>query len=261
MTEGLDRPESVAVDTAREVLYVSNIRGGGADQDGDGFIARIGLDGTVLDAEWVQGLDAPKGIALHGDLLWVADIDEIVEVNVAEARVVARHRVEGALFLNDVALGPDGSVFVSDTQTHRIHRLRDGRVETWLDVGRLASPNGLLVEGNALLVLADTADTNGDARRLRRVALDTRAIVTPFVKSDVETAVGRLDALQADGHGGYFQSDWRAGRVYHVGPSGSATVLAEVGPGAADLAYVPSTAMLYLPVMQAGQLIAYRVAW
>ena len=60
-------PESVRLDAKRKLMYVSNIDGEPWAADGKGSIAKVGLDGKIIAAEWVTGLDAPKGMALSED--------------------------------------------------------------------------------------------------------------------------------------------------------------------------------------------------
>jgi len=63
--KGLAQPESVVQDPATGAIYVSNIAGAIMQKDGNGFIAKLRPDGTVITREWVKGLNAPTGLALH----------------------------------------------------------------------------------------------------------------------------------------------------------------------------------------------------
>ena len=87
-TKGLAQPESVVVDPATGSLYVSNIAGAIMQKDGNGFIAKLNGDGKVVTREWVKGLDAPTGLALHDRTLYVADIDQLVEINAASGEIL-----------------------------------------------------------------------------------------------------------------------------------------------------------------------------
>jgi hypothetical protein len=120
---GFHDPESVRYDPELDVFYVSNMFLFGSEKDGNGFITRIEAGdpqrGSILARGGENGvtLNAPKGMALQGDTLWVADIDV----------VRGFHRVTGApvatidltpqrpTLLNDVAVGPDGTIRVTDT--------------------------------------------------------------------------------------------------------------------------------------------------
>ena len=139
--------ESVVQDPATGSIYVSNIAGAIMQKDGNGFIARLRPDGTIIAREWVKGLNAPTGMALHDRTLYVADVDELVEINVASGEIVNRYPAKGAIFLNDVAVGEDGTVYASDTPMNTIWRLKDGTFEPWLANDDLNGPNGLLRAG------------------------------------------------------------------------------------------------------------------
>ena len=83
-TGGLQTPESVRYDPDLDVFYVSNINGNPMQHDGNGFITVVRADSTGAPTKvLVEGgkagakLDAPKGLALQGDTLWVADIDHL----------------------------------------------------------------------------------------------------------------------------------------------------------------------------------------
>ena len=83
-------------------------------------------------------------MALHDRTLYVADVDELIEINVASGEIVKRYPAKGAIFLNDVAVGEDGTVYVSDTPMNTIWRLKDGNFEPWFANDDLNGPNGLL---------------------------------------------------------------------------------------------------------------------
>jgi sugar lactone lactonase YvrE len=120
---GFKTPESVRYDSAGDVFYVSNINGSPLDKDNNGFISRMKPDGTIDSLELIAGgrngvtLNAPKGLALIGDTLWVADIDAVRAFNVHTGAVVANVDLTSfhAVFLNDVCVGGDGAIYVTDT--------------------------------------------------------------------------------------------------------------------------------------------------
>ncbi len=151
---GTEEPESAVVDVAADVAYVSNVDGEINTKDGKGSISKVGLDGQLIKADWVTGLDAPKGLALHNGKLYVADVDQLVEIDVNAAKIVQRYPAPGAKFLNDVAVDDAGNVYVSDTVESAIWRLTDGKIELWLKDEKLLDPNGLTAKGEKLIVAA-----------------------------------------------------------------------------------------------------------
>lgn len=122
-TTGFKTPESVRYDSANDVFYVSNINGSPFAKDNNGFISRMKPDGTIDSLELIAGgrggvtLNAPKGLALIGDTLWVADIDAVRAFNVHTGATVATVDLSPyhALFLNDICVGGDGALYVTDT--------------------------------------------------------------------------------------------------------------------------------------------------
>src|SRR4051812_27379507 len=125
-TGGMKVPESVRYDADMDVFFVSNINGNPSVKDGNGFISVIRADSTGVTKMLVESgkaagggkaitLNAPKGIAISGDTLWVADIDVIHAINKRTGASIADVPVKGATFLNDVAIGPDGDVYFTDT--------------------------------------------------------------------------------------------------------------------------------------------------
>ena len=257
LTSGLDRPESVVYDADRDVLYVSNIRGEVSEKDGNGYIAAVSTEGELVDSAWVTGLNAPKGLALHNGMLYAADIDELVEID-PDSGVVATYMAEGATFLNDVTVDADGNVYVSDSGTSTVYRLSGGTLTPWLQGdGRVQGPNGVHVVGEELIIAAgdSTAENPGSARYLQAIALGDKTV---RVLTDKEP-LGGIDAVEPDGQGGFFLSDWGGGTVSHFDADGNVVLLKELTQGTADLEFVAESEMVFLPVMQSHQLIGYQV--
>jgi sugar lactone lactonase YvrE len=100
--------ESVALDPKNNVLYVSCIDGKPDEKDGKGYIAKVSPDGKVVAAQWVGGLDAPKGLGVFKDNLYVADISRIVTINIPTGKVTGKVEVPGAKFLNDITVDSNG---------------------------------------------------------------------------------------------------------------------------------------------------------
>ncbi len=79
-------PESVLLDAKNNVLYVSSIDGTPQNKDGNGFISQVTLDGKIKNLKWVTGLDAPKGMGLHNNNLYIADISRLVTVDITTGK-------------------------------------------------------------------------------------------------------------------------------------------------------------------------------
>ncbi len=239
--------ESVFFDKTRNILYVSCINGNPVDKDFNGFIARVTTDGRVTDDKWITGLNAPKGMGLIGNNLYVADIDRIVEINVDNPEISKEYPVEGAKFLNDITTDPQGNVYVSDMANNTIIRLKNGKVEIWLNDDEIKSPNGLYFENGDLLI-----GTSVGIFSVRETDKKTWLLIK---------ISGGIDGLQPDGKGNYIISDWK-GKIQIVNTTDEPVVLSNTsdkGINAADLNYVREKGILYVPTFGDNRVMAYKV--
>lgn len=258
--EGLEAPESAYFDEARDVLYVSNIGGEPTAKDGNGYISRVSLDGQMLEAQWVTGLDAPKGLVSDGSTLYVSDIDQLVAIDIEAGEISGKWPAEGAIFLNDTAMDGSGRVFISDMITEKIHVLADGELAVLAEGETLQHPNGLNMLDGKLLVAAWGSDLQDDfstkiGGHLITVDVETGS-VAPLGSGD---PVGNLDGLEPDGKGNWMVSDWVAGAVYRITADGGKTMLLDLDMGSADLEYIPDQSLLIVPMMLNDTLVAYRI--
>src|SRR5689334_5593295 len=154
----LKTPESVRFDAKRKVLYVSNIDGEPWTADGKGSIAKIGLDGKVIAAEWVTGLDCPKGLALSDDgkRLYAADVGGIVVIDVEAGKIVKKIAIPDGIQLNDL-VNDKGTLYVSDSKGRKVYQVKGEKPSVYLDEKVLKGPNGLFVHKGALYVLDDNS--------------------------------------------------------------------------------------------------------
>jgi hypothetical protein len=257
--KGLAQPESVVQDPATGSIYVTNIAGAIMQKDGNGFIARLRPDGTIIEREWVKGLNAPTGMALHDRTLYVADVDELVEINVASGEITDRHAAKGAVFLNDVAVDEDGTVYASDTPLNTIWRLKDGAFEPWLANDALNGPNGLLPQGDKLVV-ASFGKLPGEGQKQELGGLLVVNVEDQSVgKLGGGEPIGNLDGLQLLQPGVYLVTDWAAGVLYRVDAKGKADRLIKLSKGSGDLSYLPDKKIVLIPIMLNNSLVAYAL--
>jgi sugar lactone lactonase YvrE len=179
---GLDLPETAEFDAAREVWFVSLMVGNPTDHDNNGVILRIAggsltrVDTLVAGARGGAVLHGPKGMAVQGDLLWVADIDALRAFDALTGAPMRTFELgaHDAVALNDVALHPHGSLYVTDLRllfdaqgvaTHegedRVYRVApDGAVSVALRGDTLAQPNGIAYDARRdRLIIAPLAST------------------------------------------------------------------------------------------------------
>ena len=259
-TEGIATPESVYLDEGSGFIFSSQIDGAPDGRDGNGRIAQLSGDGRVISASWVTGLNAPKGLRSHNGTLWTADLDEVIGIDIASAKVTSRTKIAGAMFLNDVAVGPDGTVYVTDMMANKIHAVRDGKASVFAEGEQLEWPNGLLIDGNRLLVggwgisrsltsppTCPAISSRSICRRSRRRSITPK----PFAN---------IDGLERDGRGGYIVSDYVAGKILQVSSSGETRELRQFMPGSADIGFVSSGNILLVPHMNENTVASYNLS-
>ena len=261
LTDGVQAPESTYLEPKSGALFVSQIgAGGGKGKDGDGWISKLTTDGRVVKAKWATGLNAPKGLRSHGGTLWVTDIDRFVSFALDSGKQTAEIKVPGAEFLNDLACGADGTVYVSDMTAGKIYQYKDGKLSVFAEGDEIEHPNGLLVHGGKLIAGGWGMDIQGDFStkklgRLLAIDLKTKK-VTPIT----DEPTGNLDGVESDGAGGFVVSDWIAGKVFHIGAKGKTKVVATFPKGAADIAYLPDKKLLILPEMLENKIGAFDLS-
>lgn len=256
---GFDNPESAYWDAPSQSWYVSNVSGEENVKDGKGWISRLDASGKVLKDRWVDGLNSPHGIRVRGRTLYVSDVDQLVVIDMRNARLKARIDAPGARFLNDVAVGPAGEVYVSDTLESAVYRCTS-KCEVFLKTEKLEDPNGLLVEGNRLIVAAWGVITDPATfatktpGRLLAVDLKSKAITA----LGEGKPLGNLDGLERDG-ADYLVTDFMAGKLFRVSKSGAATVVKDGFKNSADIGWNPARRHLAVPEMSGGTLQILRI--
>lgn len=238
-------PESVYFDEKRKVLYVSNIDGEPWGDDKKGSIGKVGLDGKVVAAEWITGLSAPKGMAVHGNQLYVGDMSNVVVIDLDKGAIAKRIAVPGAQGLNDVAVTPEGVIYVSDSPGKKVFAIKDGKPSVFLD--NLKGPNGLLVHRGELLV----ADGTG----AHKVGKDGKLTQ---ISGGME---GVLDGLEPIAENEYLLSTWQ-GTIYYIGSDGANEIILDTREqkiNAADIGYDPNKRIVYVPTFFKNSVVAYEL--
>ena len=259
ITQGIATPESAYVDPVSGFLFVSSVEGQPNEKDGKGHITKATTDGKVVAASWVAGLNAPKGLRSYRGTLWTADIDEVIGIDIASGKITSRVKPAGAQFLNDVATGPDGTVYVSDMMLSRIYAVKDGKATVFADGPDLEWPNGLLVDGNRLIVAgwgkpeADfTTKVPGRVFALD-LATKKKTLITP-------NPAGNFDGLESDGKGGFLATDYLAGKLVRISPKGEVKVIRQFMQGSADIGVMAKSTTVIVPHMNENKISAYDIS-
>ncbi|MDG9667547.1 hypothetical protein ONV78_07375 [Hahella sp. CR1] len=257
---GFDQPESAIYDRKRHQILLSSMNGGADAANGLGYISVLTENGDIVKKHWVQGLNAPKGLGVYGDHLYVADLTRVLDIDITTGKIVHTYEAPEAKFLNDVAVTDNGDVYISDLLAQRIYRLHQGSLEIWLSSAELNFPNGLWAQHDRLLVAAWGQDLQADFStripgRLKQVQLSDKRI------SDLidDQPLGNLDGVTDDGANGLLATDFMRGRLFYFSSLDRAPAEFELTPGSADLDYIPEQKLVLMPLMWKGELAAYRL--
>jgi DNA-binding beta-propeller fold protein YncE len=257
---GFMHPESVYSDPARNALYVSNVNGAPLDKDGNGFISKISPDGKMETLKWIEGLNAPKGMVMNGDKLYVSDIDNLVEIDPVAGKIVATYPAEGAVFLNDTAVDEAGNVYVSDIAKRKIWQLKDGKMAVWYEKDDLMHPNGLRVEGGKLIVAGWGKEMQDDGSTKTPGNLFTIDLATKELKNlGGGEGIGNLDGLERGANGSFLVTDFLKGALIRVKEDGTSEMLMDMNMGSADLEVVDDGKTAIVPVMMDDKVTAISV--
>lgn len=248
---GFDTPESVLHDTEADIYLVSNVGGNPTARDGDGFISRVSPEGEVEELEWIDGSDdgvelhAPKGMAILGDSLYVADID-CVRIFV---RTTGAHTgdvcMPDATFLNDVGVDENNVLYVTDSgtgaegrRTDAIYRFApDGRFDILAEGEDLGAPNGIAFSDRGGFVVTFES---GEIYQL--MPDGARNPVLP--PSDRV-----LDGIAFTPEGGFLFSNWSDSTVYMVRPNGQVFKAVEQVPEPADIGFDAGRSRVLIPLI------------
>lgn len=235
--------ESVLIDKTDGTLYVSCISGMPTDKDGTGFISKINVDGQVVELEWAKGIDAPKGMGILEDKLYVTNVDELLQVDLKSGKVTKGFSVPGALFLNDIALGQN-RLYFSDMKTGKLYHFDGERIglnsEGHEELNGLDYYNGVLYGLDASGLVKFTA--NG----------------AEIINADITGG----DGLVVLNESTFIVSRW-IGEIWLI-KDGVATQLLNSKVDeiqTADIAFDKNTNMLYVPRFFSNKVSAYRLTY
>jgi hypothetical protein len=241
-------PESVYFDERSGILYVSNIEGKSNEKDGKGFISKLGTDGKIKSLRWATGLNAPKGMGLFKNKLYVADLTRVVVIESSTGKTTHSIEIEGAKFLNDITIAGNGRIFVSDSETGKIFVISGNKASIYYEGGKeFKRVNGLLALQNGLYVADAGSGIHyhlSDDKKLVRYA---------------ETSQG-ADGIVKAGHDEYIVSSW-GGEIYFVDANRKSTKMLDTKSeklNSADIDFDHQRKIVFVPTFYGNCVMAYK---
>ena len=238
-------PESVLADLKNNQLYVSLIDGGPWDADGRGGVGRLSAAGTGYDSVWFTGLNAPKGLGMHRDRLYAADLSDVVVIDIPKAKLIKKIPIEGASGLNDITVSDRGAVFVSDSKTGKIWKIEDDKPGLFLD--NITGANGVYAVKDELYFAKGSAFMKADSKKQMTQIAD----------------VGQgIDGIEPIGNGDFLVTSW-SGYIFYVYANGQFELLLdthEQKKNTADIGYDPVKKIVYVPTFFDRRVVAYQLS-
>ncbi|WEK33707.1 MAG: ATP-binding protein [Candidatus Pseudobacter hemicellulosilyticus] len=237
-------PESVYPDLKNKILYVSLIDGPGWAVDGKGGVGKMSPDGKQFDSTWITGLNAPKGIGIRRGKMLVADVTEIVVIDIASGSITKKISPPGALNLNDVTVSESGIAYISDSKAGNVWKLEGDEPELYLT--QQPGVNGVKAVGSDLYIAA--------GKNFQKV--DAQKKITP-----IATLPQGGDGVEPVGNGDFIVTAW-VGYIFYVHANGKVETLLETHQqkkNTADIGYDPATQTLWVPTFNGKTVAAYRV--
>jgi sugar lactone lactonase YvrE len=263
MVEGFLRPESMRYDADQDVWFVSNVNGG-TERDNNGFISRVSGEGKLENRRFIAGgekgvtLHGPKGMVIAGDTLWMTDIDAVRGFHRRTGAPIASVDLAplGALFLNDITVGPDGSLFLTDTGVRfdsagqrqhpgpdRIFRIQGRTASIALESPALGQPNGITYDAKERRFLL--APIVGDSA--------LQHWLPGQQPRPLASGPGRYDGVEVTPDGTVLVSAWNDSTVHAV-RDGRFVPLIRGVPSAADIGYDPARRQVGVPLIANGRI-------
>ena len=260
---GLRGPRAIIYDAAADVYLVSNVNGHPLEEDENGFVSRVSPDGEMLALEWIPSegstprIDAPKGMAIRGDTLFITDIRCMRIADRETGEIHETRCLDDVTSLTGIDVAEEGSFFVTDSgyelangesvpsASDALYRLSFRASQAGGTLARgadLNHPQGVAVGPRGIFV----ATAAGDLFRFTPAGERTSILSNP--EHVFEGVVFTAD-------GGFAYSSSAAGAVYLVDATGAVRVLIDGIDAPGDLGYDPTRNRLLIPLLNDNRLL------
>ena len=242
-TEQLCEPETVVRVLGTDTLIISNICG--FKKNGKGYLSLLDVNGDLIEARWVDALNAPAGLAIRDGTLFAVDVDTVHSIDIETGTITHSYVTEPATrALNDIAIAPDGRIFVSDSASARVLVLSNGKFTAFPDdEAEFPTANGLHIQNNTLFI--------GGAELW---AIDLSDLSIKTINYD---RLNDIDGIESDGDGGLIVSIV-GGDVWHIPASGGAEIWTTTDLSSTNHAHLPDLGIVIMPTGYDNTLIAFE---
>lgn len=239
-TKTFQKPMSV--EFCDDEMFVSNVAD--PDEDGLGYVCRLGLYGDIIDTLSIHGLNSPKGMVELDGVLYIADVNRVIKYDLNRDILVATINVPDAKSLFDVTKDRTGRLFVSDTQGERILCI-DG------DTARIFAADTLL---SGVSGLCSYEGYLYAACQKRIVRIDSEGRMRIFAYTAYPVC-----GISSDDEGNFLTTDF-SGNIYVVS-SGRQQLLVpkRQGVSGADIGYIPEQRRLVVPTNSGNSVEIYEI--
>lgn len=258
---GFQTPESAVHDPTQDVYFVSNINGSPAQKDDNGFISKISPSGEITlkfidGADATVELDAPKGLVVAGGVLYVTDIDRVRMFDAKTGAPRGEIVIPGATFVNDIAAGPDGSLYVTDSGlkpdfsasgTDAVFKITNGALRKLTTEKDLGHPNGVLPDAGGTWVV-----TFGSG--------ELYWVSDKGKRESAQKVAGQNDGVVRLKDGRLCVSSWETSSVHCGSPSGTFIEVVTGVATPADIGYDEGRNRLLIPLFSKDEVILYDLS-
>ncbi len=267
--DNLSHPQSITFDKKRLRFYVSQL--GEKAQPSTGSIALLARDGSVINKEWIKGLNQPRGMAMMNNMLYVADGKSLLKIDVEAAKIIKRFEQPNSFYLYDVIASKQGDVYVSDPLSNSILKLESNETfNVWLKDKKLEGPNSLAVKGDKLYVssiglkssVPQQGPENSNNGKINQVHLETKKI-SPLTS---QNNLKKIASLGIDEEGTIYATSLGAPKLMRFSlKDGQLLENIDVQKsfdlnetqGLADFLYFPQSKEFWVPVKNNGHILVF----
>lgn len=253
---GLESPNSFVGDESGTDFFISNINGAPEERLNNGFITKLDASGKILNLKFIQGgtanvlLHAPKGLALVGPTLYVADLEQLKGFDKTTGKPLMTVSFPASssgktVSLTDVTAGPNGLLYASDQNANSIYRIdiaADHRVTLLIHDDRLAGPAGIAVHPQTGHVIA----VSWEKGKILEITPDGR--LTELESNGFFTGrFQNLSGVDFDRWGNMYVSDFSKGKIWRITRDHRFQVIAEYLPTPADIGIDRTNNLILVP--------------